>query len=107
MRLSQGGLCAYCKAPIKKEEATFDHVIPRAKVKGHSVKNCVVACGLCNSRKGAEEAPVYSEYELAVQKMFAALAERLKLAEYRLSMDSHGSFKKWKRYHKKQGRWIQ
>ena len=45
--------CQYCRKRFPTEDLSIDHVVPRA-LGGHSSwTNCVVACLVCNSRKGS------------------------------------------------------
>ncbi len=44
--------CPYCNKPMRPREKTLDHIIPRAKAGLHSIRNVVVCCRTCNSRKG-------------------------------------------------------
>jgi 5-methylcytosine-specific restriction endonuclease McrA len=47
-----GGSCHYCGEKLTERTGTVDHVVPRRKGGGTSLKNCVIACVSCNSRKG-------------------------------------------------------
>lgn len=47
----QNGKCANCGIDIKLEEATLDHIIPRSKGGGNSLKNLEVLCQPCNYEK--------------------------------------------------------
>lgn len=42
--------CFYCGRSLTVETVTIDHVIPRAKSRGHAY-NCVPACQKCNGKK--------------------------------------------------------
>lgn len=53
-----GDSCHYCNMKTKRwngiwmpQIATIDHVIPLSKGGDHSMENCVIACGACNSKK--------------------------------------------------------
>jgi len=47
-----GGRCQYCERRVTRNEATYDHVVPRA-IGGHTTwTNIVIACVRCNQRKG-------------------------------------------------------
>lgn len=59
-----GWTCAYCGNGVEdktgphnddpaKPQATVDHVVPRCLGGGDTNRNGVLACGPCNSRKGA------------------------------------------------------
>ena len=56
----QEGLCFYCKQPMDskdsktKRRASLDHVKPKSKG-GKSPRNLVLACQLCNSKKGSKD----------------------------------------------------
>lgn len=52
IRAEANGLCHYCR---QQKKLTFDHVKPLAKGGAHSRDNIVMACGSCNSRKGAKD----------------------------------------------------
>jgi 5-methylcytosine-specific restriction endonuclease McrA len=43
--------CQYCGKQLKSEDATIDHVIPRALGGKTTWLNCVIACLKCNSKK--------------------------------------------------------
>lgn len=47
-----GGRCQYCAAPLSRREATYDHVVPRARGGLARWENIVLACVPCNQRKG-------------------------------------------------------
>jgi hypothetical protein len=45
--------CSYCKINLKKEQITFDHIIPQASGgKDWKGRNLVLACEYCNRLKG-------------------------------------------------------
>ena len=47
-----GGSCQYCAARVSRQDATYDHVLPRARG-GHTTwENVVISCFPCNQRKG-------------------------------------------------------
>jgi 5-methylcytosine-specific restriction endonuclease McrA len=48
----QKGLCYYCREPLSIEQATLDHVLPRALGGTLKRSNLVISCGPCNVRKG-------------------------------------------------------
>jgi hypothetical protein len=64
----QGGLCFYCERPMinlktltqssrrmyRDNAATWDHVVPRKLGGTNGLSNRVLACGLCNKRKGSK-----------------------------------------------------
>lgn len=43
--------CIVCFKPMKWEEKTLDHVLPLSKDGAHSIKNAMVMCHKCNSKK--------------------------------------------------------
>lgn len=43
--------CPYCARPMGGRDKTFDHIMPRHLGGWHSVRNVVVCCYSCNSRK--------------------------------------------------------
>lgn len=58
--LRDGTACHYCGVPTiianagNSRRRTVDHVIPRKFGGDDSIENLVLACGDCNSRKGAQ-----------------------------------------------------
>jgi 5-methylcytosine-specific restriction endonuclease McrA len=48
----QLGCCAYCNNKINIEDATLDHLRPKAKGGLTELANLVIACGRCNTLKG-------------------------------------------------------
>ena len=46
------GRCQYCSKILRREETTFDHVVPRRSGGKTSWSNLVVACRPCNQKKG-------------------------------------------------------
>lgn len=105
--IQQGRRCYYCKCILAKHEITADHVIPLKDTQGyHSSKNIVVACKKCNKDKGCKRDFVPDKWDIFLQETLDRIEERIKLAEYKLSFDRKGSFTKWKKYHEKQGRWV-
>ena len=47
-----GGRCQYCGAGVRRDEITYDHVVPRALGGKTTWENIVTACIGCNQRKG-------------------------------------------------------
>ena len=45
------GRCQYCSRKVSRAEATYDHVVPRAKGGRTRWENIVIACVPCNSGK--------------------------------------------------------
>jgi 5-methylcytosine-specific restriction endonuclease McrA len=50
----QHGLCALCGQPLKLDEATLDHIVPRSKGGCGIISNLQAAHGRCNQDKGAD-----------------------------------------------------
>ena len=44
--------CGYCGKPLKLEETTIDHVVPKCMGGRKIWENCVVSCRKCNEIKG-------------------------------------------------------
>jgi hypothetical protein len=51
-----GWLCGICGEPVRREDATLDHIVPIARGGTHEPSNVRLAHGLCNSRRGARPA---------------------------------------------------
>ena len=47
-----GGRCQYCGLGVRRDEITYDHVVPRALGGKTTWENIVTACIECNQRKG-------------------------------------------------------
>jgi 5-methylcytosine-specific restriction endonuclease McrA len=47
------GRCQYCRKKVPRQEATYDHVTPRARGGKTTWENVVIACVPCNQHKGA------------------------------------------------------
>jgi 5-methylcytosine-specific restriction endonuclease McrA len=43
--------CRYCQVVLTDENRTIDHVVPKSKGGGDSIKNLVLACQPCNIKK--------------------------------------------------------
>lgn len=52
-------LCAYCRQLFQLDEMTLDHVVPVSRGGVHAIKNKVLACKKCNSRKANKLASEY------------------------------------------------
>lgn len=50
-RTIQGGMCYYCRLPIRGAWTT-DHIVPLFRGGTSAYKNLVVSCMACNKRKG-------------------------------------------------------
>lgn len=44
--------CAYCGCTLDSEDATIDHIIPKARGGKTDWENCIIACKKCNHIKG-------------------------------------------------------
>lgn len=57
----QGGLCAYCEAPL---EMLFhmDHMLPLSRGGTHAWENIAITCPRCNLRKSAKTAEEFMAY---------------------------------------------
>jgi 5-methylcytosine-specific restriction endonuclease McrA len=49
-----GGRCQYCGAGVRRDEITYDHVVPRAQGGTTTWENIVTACVGCNQKKGGK-----------------------------------------------------
>lgn len=54
--------CAYCGIHLSVDEATLDHVVPKAKGGDHSKRNLVPSCEKCNGRKKSLLLPDFPIY---------------------------------------------
>lgn len=116
--------CAYCGDPLPRSVATSDHIIPLSKTgRMHHPRNIAAACKKCNREKGSQDAKDFSssvslEAELTrlrhqlieledplLAQMLERIEQRTRQAEYRLSLNPMGSYRKWENYHGKRGRW--
>lgn len=50
--LRDSGRCQYCGQKIPRFDATYDHVVPRSRGGLTNWENIVIACVICNQRKG-------------------------------------------------------
>jgi 5-methylcytosine-specific restriction endonuclease McrA len=48
------GLCQYCGKSLRRQEITYDHIIPKSQGGDTSWENVVTSCIDCNSRKGGK-----------------------------------------------------
>jgi 5-methylcytosine-specific restriction endonuclease McrA len=48
------GRCQYCGARVRRDEITYDHVVPRALGGKTTWENIVTACVACNQKKGGK-----------------------------------------------------
>lgn len=60
------GKCAYCGDPLKKEEATLDHILPKALGGTNHFHNVALSCAACNNKKGCKT-PQLWRMELACE----------------------------------------
>jgi len=75
------GRCQYCGRKISRTEATYDHVVPRARGGVTSWDNVVIACFRCNQKKGGRTpAEAGMKLRVAPAKPKALLGTRLTLA---------------------------
>jgi len=49
-----GGRCQYCGGSVRRDEITYDHVVPRALGGRTTWDNIVTACVSCNQKKGGK-----------------------------------------------------
>lgn len=49
-----GGRCQYCRAGVRRDEITYDHVVPRSLGGKTTWENIVTACIHCNQKKGGK-----------------------------------------------------
>jgi len=47
-----GGRCQYCGAGVRRDQITYDHVVPRSRGGKTTWENIVIACVACNQKKG-------------------------------------------------------
>lgn len=100
--IDQNYKCFYCGCDLTRQTVTTDHVIPLSKTgRCHNPKNTVAACDKCNSAKGDQEELIIDRFDVLLKEAIKKIEERTKLAEWRLSFDHKGSFKKWKKFHSK------
>ena len=107
--MDQNRRCYYCGKFLERHEITADHQKPLANVKFHNSNNVVAACTNCNSNKGCDEKWEYvpTPDEILLNQIFKRLEDRTRLAEFRLSFDAKGGYKKWLKYHQKRNRWSE
>ncbi len=48
------GKCQYCQVSVKREDITYDHVIPKSQGGMTKWSNIVISCFNCNQRKGSK-----------------------------------------------------
>jgi 5-methylcytosine-specific restriction endonuclease McrA len=48
------GMCQYCGTNLRRQEITYDHVIPKSQGGETSWENVVTCCIECNSQKGGK-----------------------------------------------------
>jgi len=60
------GKCQYCLFKIKRQEFTYDHVIPRAQGGKTKWSNVVTACYSCNQKK-SDRTPEQARMQLATE----------------------------------------
>jgi 5-methylcytosine-specific restriction endonuclease McrA len=75
-----GSRCQYCGRKVSRDEATYDHVVPRARGGITSWDNVVIACFRCNQKKGGRTPAE------AGMKLLAAPAKPKALSGTRLTL---------------------
>jgi glutaredoxin len=60
--LRQKGICPYCQRSVTTDNATWEHVIPRAWGGPNVGSNVVLACQACNSAKSALESFISNNF---------------------------------------------
>ena len=91
--------CWYCGQPIRFNEATIDHQLPRCKGGTDLPDNLVAACKRCNSKKGTRTLDEFRQYrinELGFKEAIDALDKLLALD--RFPEHRHRSFKENRRW---------
>jgi len=51
--------CSVCNIDMKYEDKTLDHIIPLTKGGSHSIKNALILCRTCNSKKSNKDFEVW------------------------------------------------
>jgi len=100
--VEQGYKCKLCSAILTRKTATLDHIIPKSKTAyRHSKRNSMVLCVECNSRKSNKplEKFIVNPEQIRINSILNSIEKRIRLAEYRLSLETKGSFRKWERFH--------
>lgn len=64
--------CVHCGLPLAFNEATVDHVIPRADGGEHRLENYAVACAECNGTRGDTPYEIFREAMRPVRDLRAA-----------------------------------
>lgn len=68
--------CTYCRRPLPTRGTTLDHIRPRSRGGRTTVRNVVLCCGECNSRKGNLTPLQLVRWSLRV--LFVAIVRNLK-----------------------------
>jgi len=50
---AQGGLCFFCNAPLPKDEASVEHLVPISRAGSNNDENCVACCKTINTLLGS------------------------------------------------------
>lgn len=74
------GRCQYCNNKVERHEATYDHVLPRARGGKTDWTNIVIACVPCNQKKGGRTP------EQASMKLLSIPVKPKKLPEMRITI---------------------
>lgn len=53
LMFAQGGLCFFCNAPMPKDGASVEHLVPSARAGSNSDDNCVACCKSLNALLGS------------------------------------------------------
>ena len=61
--LQQKGLCLYCQRPVTVDNATWEHIIPRAWGGQNVNLNIILACHSCNNAKSAIESLISNNFD--------------------------------------------
>jgi len=61
--IKQKGLCPYCRHDVTPENATWEHIIPRAWGGPNVGKNIVLACEQCNALKSEIESFISNAFD--------------------------------------------
>lgn len=68
------GRCGYCGGPLKIQDMTVDHMLPRSRGGTSNIKNLLPSCEDCNSIKGN---CTVEEFRDALSKKLEANPSRL------------------------------
>ena len=74
-----GGRCQYCGKNVPRQEATYDHVVPRIAGGATRWENILIACIPCNQRKGGRTPEQAGMKALSVPMRPKKLPDHLKI----------------------------